>query len=95
VNAELLIRLTCLGAVFSHWLEETGGRSWPRVYTEDDLCRMTGLSRTTLWRYRREGKLRPVRRRAGGKMLYSEEAVRSLLNADAPDLRNSARGRAG
>jgi hypothetical protein len=86
---DLMMRLTCVGAVFSLWFEQTGGRRLPQVYTEADLCRITGLSRTTLWRYRREGKLKPVRRRAGGKMLYSEEAVRSLLNAyDANALRS-------
>jgi excisionase family DNA binding protein len=45
--------------------------------TEAEVCRSLGISRTTLWRLRRAGKLSYYR--VAAKVLYSLEHVEELL----------------
>jgi excisionase family DNA binding protein len=48
------------------------------AYTLKELVEATGLSYTTLWRDRRDGKLRSVKPR--GRILIPAEAVREYLS---------------
>jgi excisionase family DNA binding protein len=48
-----------------------------RTMTEAEVCRSLGVSRTTLWRLRRAGKLSYYR--VATKVLYSLDHVEELL----------------
>lgn len=52
-----------------------------RLYTNDELVAMTGLSRVTLWRMRREGKLPYHKLRQG--VFYTQEDVQAFLDNTA------------
>ena len=45
--------------------------------TEEEFCRFLGVSRTTLWRLRRAGKLSYYR--VGDKVLYSAQHAEEFL----------------
>ncbi len=52
-----------------------------RQYTISELARRTGLSIHTLRYYEKEGVLRRVERTAGGRRLYSEASVGTVIGA--------------
>lgn len=49
-----------------------------RLYSEADMIKITGLSRVTLWRLRKEGKL-PYRQ-VGARVLYGEDDVQAFFD---------------
>lgn len=51
--------------------------TWSKLFTDDDLKAMTGLSRATLWRLRRAGTL-PYHK-IGQKTFYTQENVRAFF----------------
>lgn len=51
--------------------------SLPKLYTEDDLLKMTGLGRVTLWRLRKAGKL-PYRQ-IGARIRYGQDDIDAFL----------------
>ena len=53
----------------------------PITHSLDDAARITGLSRSTLYRHRNAGRLRMVR--VGGRTLVCAISLRALVGADA------------
>ncbi len=56
-------------------------RAMSRQYTISELAQRTGLSIHTLRYYEKEGVLRRVERTAGGRRLYSEASVGTVIGA--------------
>jgi excisionase family DNA binding protein len=50
-----------------------------RVITESEAMRLLNVSRPTLWRYRKAGKLRYYK--IGGKLGYSVSQIQELLKS--------------
>ncbi|MFN0119917.1 MAG: helix-turn-helix domain-containing protein [Blastocatellia bacterium] len=48
-----------------------------KLYTESELCQLLDLSRTTVWRLRKNGALRAVR--FGRTVRYSQEQIDELV----------------
>ena len=49
----------------------------PKLYTEEDVLKMTGLGRVTLWRLRKAGKL-PYRK-IGVRIRYGQDDIDAFL----------------
>ena len=52
-----------------------------RLYRMGEACEQTGLSRTTLWRAIRDGRLRAVEVRAGSHRIPEAELIRFVEGA--------------
>ena len=52
-----------------------------RLYRMGEACEQTGLSRTTLWRAIRDGRLRAVEVRAGSHRIPKAELIRFVEGA--------------
>lgn len=53
----------------------------PLTHTVGEAARLTGLSRSTLYRHRNAGRLRMIR--VGGRTLVCAASLRALVGADA------------
>jgi excisionase family DNA binding protein len=53
----------------------------PLAYTLNDASAVSGLSRSTLYRHEKAGRLRMLR--VGGRRLVDAASLRALLGADA------------
>lgn len=58
--------------------DERGGSSLPRLYMTSDLRAATGLSRTHLDYYLREGLIRPTARTESGYLLFDDRELETL-----------------
>lgn len=53
--------------------------------TAEQVCRYYGISRVTLWRYAREGKLSPHKVAGGRRVAYLRQDVEALINASSAE----------
>lgn len=52
-----------------------------QTMSSSQVCQAFHISRVTLWRWVKEGKLTPISATAGNKKLFKSEDVEKLLNA--------------
>lgn len=49
-----------------------------KIYTAKELGELLGVGRTTIWRYQKEGLLKPIRVKR--KVYYAEKDIEQLIN---------------
>jgi predicted DNA-binding transcriptional regulator AlpA len=50
-----------------------------RYFTAAEVAKGAGVSRTTLWRWRSEGKIPPGNRLRGRQLLFTEDELQNVL----------------